>query len=75
MQLMIYYTILSFIGSAIAATLCVTVEQRFPSLSLPLFFFLFAIVLWGAWRLAVWLTRGAEVQTTVDKSGSPARPG
>ena len=57
MWLMIYYTILCMVGSAIAAALCVAVEQHIAWLSLPLFFTLFALILWGAWRITIWLTR------------------
>jgi hypothetical protein len=72
MWLMIYYCILSFVGSAIAAALCVAIEQQFPWASLPLFFTLFGLVLWGAWRLAIWLTRGEEAEAAVEESGTPA---
>ncbi len=74
MWLMGYYVILSLVGSAIAAALCVVIEQQFPWASLPLFFTLFGLVLWGAWRLAIWLTRGEKTEPSVEESGSPARP-
>lgn len=73
MWLMIYYTVLSVLGAAIAAALCVAIEQLIPWLSLPLFFTLLALVLWGAWRLAIWLTRGEETRQPAEEPNSPAR--
>jgi hypothetical protein len=70
---MIYYTGLSILGSALAAALCVAIEQQIPWLALPTFFTLFAVILWGAWRLAIRLTSWEESAQPVE-SGSPARP-
>jgi hypothetical protein len=73
MWLMIYYTLLSFVGVAIAAALCVAIEQQLPWLSLPMFFLLFALVLWGAWRIAVWLTRPEASKSATETPGRPAQ--
>jgi hypothetical protein len=73
MWLMIYYTVLCFIGSAISAALCVAVEQKVEWLSLPLFFTLFAFILWGAWRLAVWLTRSEDERVTEPQGGQATK--
>ena len=63
MVLLTYYTILSLVGVAIAAIIALAVERAMPALSLPVFFTLFTVVLWGAWRLAVFLTEPKATQT------------
>lgn len=56
MVLLTYYTILALLGCAAASLIGLAVERTIPGLDLPVFFTLFTFVLWGAWKLAVYLT-------------------
>lgn len=56
MRLIIYYTVLSFVGDLIAAFVCLGIEKVVPWISMPIFLALFFLILWAAWVAAVKLT-------------------
>jgi hypothetical protein len=56
MVLLTYYTILAIVGVTLSAMIGVAIERAIPGLDLPVFFTLFTVVLWAAWKLAVYLT-------------------
>ena len=56
MVLLTYYTILAIVGVALSAIAGIAIERTIPGLDLPVFFTLFTLVLWVAWKLAVYLT-------------------
>jgi hypothetical protein len=56
MVLLTYYTILAIVGVTLSAIAGIAIERTIPGLDLPVFFTLFTVVLWVAWKLAVYLT-------------------
>jgi hypothetical protein len=56
MVLLTYYIALALAGSAVSAIIGLVVERTIPGFDLPVFFTLFTLVLWAAWKLAVYMT-------------------
>jgi hypothetical protein len=71
MKLITYYLVLTFIGSSIAAVLCLAIEEVVPSISMPIFLVLFFVILWAAWVAAVRLT-GPKALTVGTTGGQQA---
>ncbi len=56
MKLLVYYSVLSFVGFTAAAVLCLGIEKVVPWASMPIFLSLFFVILWVAWIASVKLT-------------------
>ena len=56
MKLIAYYLVIQAIGDAIAVFLGLGIEKFAPTVSMPIFIFLYFGVLWGAWVIAVRMT-------------------
>jgi hypothetical protein len=56
MWLIVAYLVLAVIGNAIIYFIGLAVEQVWPSASLPLYLFMFFLVLWFSWLGAVKFT-------------------
>jgi hypothetical protein len=69
MTLLVYYTILSAIGFAIAAFVCLGIEEVVPWASLPIFLTMFFAILWLAWIIAVKLTEPKASAPAVGATG------
>jgi hypothetical protein len=69
MKLLTYYLVLTFIGSTIAAVLCLAIEEVVPWISMPIFLVLFFVILWAAWIVAVRLTEPKAVDATAGTTG------
>lgn len=63
MMLLIYYTVLSTVGFAVAAFICLGIEEFAPWASMPIFLTMFFGVLWIAWILAVRMTEPPKSST------------
>ena len=67
MKLLVYYTALVLLGTAVAAVVCLGIEKIVPPVSMPIFLIAFFVILWGAWVLAVkWSDPEAQSATAVD---------
>lgn len=67
MILLAYYTVFVLVGTAAAAAIGVLLDPVSQVFSLTVFFILFFGLLWGAWALAVWLTRPEEGEEVAGK--------
>jgi hypothetical protein len=56
MTLLIYYVVLTLLGSGVAVMIGLGTERFWPAASLPVFLALYFGMLWSAWILAVHLT-------------------
>jgi hypothetical protein len=70
MQILIYYTVMVIVGTAIAALIGIWLDPISQILSLTVFFTLFFGILWLAWVAAVRLT---EPKDTAVASANAAR--
>jgi hypothetical protein len=60
MFLLVYYIVFVVVGTIAAALIGVWLDSISQIVSLTAFFIMFFGLLWGAWVLAVWLTRPKE---------------
>jgi hypothetical protein len=72
-KLLTYYTIISTIGFAAAAFLCLAIEQIVPWASMPIFLTLFFGILWAAWLVAVRLTEPKHASAPATGAASDQR--
>lgn len=64
MKLITYYVIIQAIGDAIAVALGLGIERVAPTISMPIFLFMYFGVLWGAWVIAVRMTEPQSAPLT-----------